>query len=163
MKRGFTLVEVLLATVILSFGLAGILGAMSQAQSTMIYSAYYQTAQEVMDLGDMAYPLSDVEDPDQDLDITEQDADDLWKMITDEPMTKTQKERYDNYTWEREALNKTAMDKDELSPERLGGLYIIKLTVGWGSKHISGEREQISYTVLWRNKNADTTQSSSTN
>ena len=62
-RRGFTVLEVLLATIILGFGLTAILLSMTQAQKTMLGSAYLETVQEVMDLGDMAYPLSDVTDP----------------------------------------------------------------------------------------------------
>ena len=58
MRRGFTLLEVLLAAIILGTGLAAILVSMSQSQKMMLASSYLETAQEVMDLGDMAYPLS---------------------------------------------------------------------------------------------------------
>ena len=60
MRRGFTLLEVLLAAIILGSGLAAILVSMSQAQRMMLASSRQETAQEVMDLGEMAYPLADV-------------------------------------------------------------------------------------------------------
>ena len=69
MRKGCTLLEVLLAAVILGAGLMAIVVSMMQAQQMMIASTYLQTAQEVMDFGDMAYPLSDVQDPDKDLDV----------------------------------------------------------------------------------------------
>ncbi|MBR3925075.1 MAG: prepilin-type N-terminal cleavage/methylation domain-containing protein, partial [Kiritimatiellae bacterium] len=67
MHKGFTLLEVLLASIILGAGLAAILVSMSQSQKMMLSSSSLEAAQEVMDLGEMAYPLSDVKDPDQDL------------------------------------------------------------------------------------------------
>ena len=68
MRSGFTLLEVLLASIILGLGLTAILVSMSQSQKMMLSSSSLETAQEVMDLGDMAYPLENVQDPDQDLD-----------------------------------------------------------------------------------------------
>jgi len=47
MRRGFTLLEVLLAALILGLGLTTILVSMTQAQKTMLGSAYLETAQEV--------------------------------------------------------------------------------------------------------------------
>ena len=46
-RRGFTLLEVLLASVILGFGLTTILVSMSQSQKMMLSSTYLETAQEV--------------------------------------------------------------------------------------------------------------------
>ena len=82
MKRGgFTLLEVLLASLILGLGLTTILVSMSQSQKMMLTTARLETAQEVMDLGEMAYPLSDVQDPERDLEVTETRATDLWDKI----------------------------------------------------------------------------------
>ena len=90
MRRGFTLLEVLLAAIILGSGLAAILVSMSQAQRMMLASSRQETAQEVMDLGEMAYPLADVKDPDSDLDVPETKAEELWEKITDVRMTGAQ-------------------------------------------------------------------------
>ena len=54
MRSGFTLLEVLLASIILGAGLAAILVSMSQSQKMMLSSSSLETAQEVMDLGEMA-------------------------------------------------------------------------------------------------------------
>ena len=93
MRRGFTLIEILLATIILGLGLVGILTSMSQAQRLMLYSNYYQTAQEVMDIGDRAYPLEDIKDPMMDIDIDPERATTLWNKISDERLTNEQEER----------------------------------------------------------------------
>ncbi len=144
MKRGFTLVEVMIATILLGLGATAILLSMSQSHKTMVYSTYFQTAQEVMDLGDMAYPLEDVKD-DRDLDVSETKATELWDLISNERLTNAQEERYHGYTWERECVNRN--DDEEI--ERLGGLYVVKVTVRWGDR-FRGHGDSESYTTFWR-------------
>lgn len=147
MKKGFTLIEVLLAAIILGSGLTAILVSMSQAQRMMLSATELETAQEVMDLGEMAYPLEEVEDED-DLDVRETKATELWDMITEERMTSAQEEKLRGYTWEREALNKT--DKEE-DIKRLGNLYTVRITVTWGDRGKgSGLKQQESYVTFWR-------------
>ena len=145
MRRGFTLLEVLLATIILGTGLAAILVSMSQSQRMMLSSSYLQTAQEVMDLGDMAYPLSYVTDPELQLDVPETKATELWEIISDERLTNAQEEKLHGYTWERECLN--LHDDEEI--ERLGGLYVVRVTVRWGDR-FRGHGESESYITFWR-------------
>lgn len=146
MTRGFTLLEVLISTVILGVGLATILVSMSQAQRMMLSSTDLETAQEVMDLGEMAYPLEEVSDPDQDLDVSETKVSELWEKISDVKMTRAQEEKFHGYTWEREALNRR--DKEE-DIKRLGNLYTVRITVRWGDRH-RGKGESESYVTFWR-------------
>ena len=147
MNKGFTLLEILLAAVILGFGLAGILVSMSQAQKMMLSATDYETVQEVMDLGDMAYPLADVTDPENELDVVETKATELWEMISDVRLTRAQEEKFHGYTWEREALNR----KDDEEIERMGGLYTVRITVRWGTRgQGSGKMQQESYVTFWR-------------
>ena len=147
MRRGFTLLEVLLAAVILGFGLTTILVSMSQSQKMMISSTYLETAQEVMDLGDMAYPLSDVQDPDKDIDVPETKATELWEKIAgDVRLTRAQEEKFHGYTWEREALNRKDSEEDL---KRLGNLYTVRITVRWGDRR-RGNGEEESYVTFWR-------------
>ena len=113
----------------------------------MLSATELETAQEVMDLGEMAYPLEEVEDED-DLDVRETKATELWDMITEERMTSAQEEKLRGYTWEREALNKT--DKEE-DIKRLGNLYTVRITVTWGDRGKgSGLKQQESYVTFWR-------------
>ena len=149
MRRGFTLLEVLLAAVILGFGLTTILVSMSNSQKMMLSSTRLETAQEVMDLGDMAYPLEDVKDPDKDLDVPETKVSELWELAAGAHgprMTREQEEKYHGYTWEREALNRKDSEEDL---KRLGYLYIVRITVRWGDRR-RGDGEEESYITFWR-------------
>ncbi|MDY3229850.1 MAG: prepilin-type N-terminal cleavage/methylation domain-containing protein [Kiritimatiellia bacterium] len=145
MRRGFTLLEVLIATIILGVGLTTVIISMSQAQQVMLGSTYLETAQEVMDLGDMAYPLADVTDPEDELEVEETRASELWEKISDIRLTDAQDEKFHGYTWKREWLNKN--DDEEI--ERLGGLHIVKVTVRWGDDR-RGNHEEESYVTFWR-------------
>jgi prepilin-type N-terminal cleavage/methylation domain-containing protein len=147
MRRGFTLLEVLLAAVILGFGLTTILVSMSQSQKMMLSSTDLETAQEVMDLGEMAYPLSDVKDPDKDLDVEEQKATELWEKIApDVRLSKAQEEKFHGFTWQREALNRNDSEEDL---KRIGNLYTVRITVKWGDRR-RGNGEEESYVTFWR-------------
>lgn len=145
MRRGFTLVEVLIATIILGTGLVAILVSVNQSQKTMVYSTYYEAAQEVMDLGEMAYPLAEVKEV-EDIDVRETKATELWEMISQERLTSAQEDKFHGYTWERECLNKNDADEDI---NRLGGLYVVRVTVRWGDR-FRGHGERESYVTFWR-------------
>lgn len=146
MSRGYTLLEVLLAAVILGFGLTSILVSMSQSQKMMLSSTDLETAQEVMDLGEMAYPLSDVQEEDE-LDVEEVKATELWEKIAgDVRLSKAQEEKFHGFTWERESLNRNDSEEDI---KRIGNLYTVRITVKWGDRR-RGNGEEESYVTFWR-------------
>ena len=57
MKRGFTLLEVMIATIILSVGLVVLLTSFMNCQRVMMASQDFETAQYVLSLGETVYPL----------------------------------------------------------------------------------------------------------
>ena len=146
MRRGFTLLEVLLAAVILGMGLAGLLVAMSQSQRLMQTMPDMMTAQEVMDMGDMAYPLAEVEDED-DIDVRETRVDELWRIIAGDHgprMTNEQEEKYHGFRWSRERIDPN-MNDDDL--KRLGYLHRVRVAVTWGDR-FRGEKSSEGYVTL---------------
>lgn len=147
MKAGFTLLEVLLASIILGFGLTGILMSMSQSQKMMLAQTELETAQEVLDLGEMAYPLEEVTDED-DLDIRETRATELWSLVSDERLTREQQDKFRGFTWARENLDRNPSDDDA---KRMNNLYRVRITVTWGPRGQGrGKKEQESCVTLWR-------------
>ena len=147
MKAGFTLLEVLLAAIILGFGLTGLLMSMSQSQKMMLSQTEIETAQEVMDLGEMTYPLEAVTDED-DLDVRETRATELWELVSDERLTSEQQDKLRGFTWERENLDKNMKDDDA---KRMNNLYRVRITVTWGARGQGrGKKEQETYVTLWR-------------
>ena len=56
-RGGFTLIEVMVATIILSLGLAVLLTSFANCQRVMKASQDYETAQYVLTLGETVYPI----------------------------------------------------------------------------------------------------------
>ena len=106
------------------------------------------TAQEVMDMGDMAYPLSEVTD-EKDLDVKEVRVDELWRIIAGDHgprMTNEQEDKYHGFHWSRERIDPNMSDDDL---KRIGYLHRVRVTVTWGDR-FRGEKSEESYVTLWR-------------
>ena len=150
MKSGFTLIEVLIATILLSVGLLTILASMQQIQKMMLASKRYELCQKVLGWGEMLYPIPDPDDVTDDplknerLNISETRASELANDLEIE-LTRQQEQDLEGYTFER------AVDEiDDEVLERLDGIYTIRTIVRWGGDRRGGKRDEETVIRFWR-------------
>ncbi len=158
-RSGFTLMEVLIAAVMLAVGCIAILSCMMQCQRMMLASKRFESAQLVLQLGEMAYPIpdpsqvteagDDVLDNDL-LNVRETRAEDLLRDL-DMDMPRTEREQMGDYTFERTVDRPPNGDIDEILRWN-GGIYAIRSTVRWGGDHYGAKREELNVIRLWRKK-----------
>ena len=153
-RRGFTLLEVMIATIILSIGLVVLLTSFTNCQKVMKASQDNETAQYVLAIGETVYPIPSPDlvtgDPldDEQLNIQPTSAEELLDDL-DIPASDMPKDRRDElsaYTFER-TVDK--IDDDEL--KRAGYLYTLRTKVRWGSTRLrEEERPKLEVLTLWR-------------
>ena len=153
-RGGFTLIEVMVATIILSLGLAVLLTSFANCQRVMKASQDYETAQYVLTLGETVYPIPSPDlvtgDPidDEQLNIQETTAEELLDTL-DLPSSELPKDRRDElstYTFER-----TVDDVDDEEIKRAGFIYTIRTRIRWGSRHLKEEeRPKLEVLTFWR-------------
>ena len=152
-RRGFTLLEVMVATIILSLGLVALLTAFMQCQRIMRATQGFETAQYVLMLGETLHPLPS---PDQVLDdpienemlnIEETEALTLLDNLELDDLSKERRDELEYYTFERTV---DEIDDEELS--RSGYLYTVRTTIRWGRGRRSDDRNETTVITLWRKK-----------
>ena len=153
-RRGFTLLEVMCATIILSLGLVALLTAFMQCQRIMRTTQGFETAQYVLMLGETLYPLPSPDlvttDPiDSDLlNIDETPALKLAQDLEiDRDLSRERREELEYYTFER-----TVDEVDDEELERSGFLYTIRTVIRWGHTRRSKDRSETTVITLWRKK-----------
>ena len=155
-RRGFSLLEVMIATIILAIGLVVLLTSFANCQKVMRASQDYETAQYVLSLGETVYPIPSPDlvtgDPleDEQLNIQETSAEDLLDDL-EIPLSDLPKDRRDElsaYTFER------AVDKvEDEDIKRAGYLYTLRTRVRWGSTRMRDEDSpKLEVLTLWRKK-----------
>ena len=153
-RRGFTLLEVMCATIILSLGLVALLTAFMQCQRIMRTTQGFETAQYVLMLGETLYPLPSpdlvTDDPldSELLNIEETPALKLAQDLEiDRDLSRERREELEYYTFER-----TVDEVDDEELERSGFLYTIRTVIRWGHVRRSKDRSETTVITLWRKK-----------
>lgn len=153
MKRaGFTLLEVMISTIILSVGLVVLLTSFMNCQKIMLRASTGELAQYVLILGETAHPLPEPEQvtrepwDDDLLTIDEVDAETLLKDLNIDEPSGERLESLRKFTFER-----TVDRIDDDDARRSGYLYTVRSIVRWGGKRKS-DREQLEVITLWRKK-----------
>ena len=108
-RAGFTLIEVLIATLILALGLIVLMTGLGNCATMMMLSKEYQDAQYVFSLGELKYPFKESTDVEKDLPV---DPD---------------SELVEGYVFER-----TVDEKELEANQEDDGLYIVRTRVSWG-------------------------------
>lgn len=149
MKKGFTLIEVLVASVILTLGIVAVLGLFLQSYKLMTSSFRFETAQRVLNYFEMVHPIpvpdqvSDDPQKDDLLNIPEEKAEDLAEDLELE-LSHSDREDLAGYSVER-----TVDEIEDEEIERNGGIYTVRTIVRWGGDHFGGEKENMTVVKLW--------------
>ena len=153
-RSGFTLLEVMCATIILSLGLVALLTAFMQCQKIMRTTQGFETAQYVLMLGETMYPLPSpdlvTDDPldNELLNIEETPALKLAEDLEiDRDLSRDRRDELEYYTFER-----TVDEIDDEELERSGYLYTVRTTIRWGHVRRSKDRSETTVITLWRKK-----------
>ena len=152
MRKGFTLLEVMIATIILSVGLVVLLTSFMNCQKVMMASKDFEMAQYVLSLGETAYPMPAPDQVTDDpidnelLNIDETTGKELLDELDIRDMPRDREQEIEKYTFSRKV---DEVDDEEL--ERSGYLYTVRTTVAWGGKY-GGTRNETTVLTLWRKK-----------
>ena len=153
-RRGFTLLEVMCATIILSLGLVALLTAFMQCQRIMRTTQGFETAQYVLMLGETLYPLPSpdlVTDDPLDSELLNIKKTDAIKLAADldidRDLSRERREELSSYTFER-----TVDEVDDEELERSGYLYTVRTVIRWGHVRRSKDRSETTVITLWRKK-----------
>ena len=158
-RSGFSLIEVLIASVIMGISCVAILACMLQSQKMMLFSKRFETAQLVLQLGEMAYPIPDPSQVTETgdavlnnelLNVQETQAEDLLREL-DMEMPRAEREQMGDYTFERVVDEPPDGDFDEILRWN-GGIYAVRSIVRWGDSRYGAKREELNVIRLWRKK-----------
>ena len=153
LRRGFTLLEVMVATIILSLGLVALLTAFMQCQRIMRATQGFETAQYVLMLGETLFPLPSPDQVSDDpldnelLNIEETEALSLLNDLELDDIPKERRDELEYYTFERTV---DEIDDEELA--RSGYLYTVRTVIRWGHGRRSKDRSETTVITLWRKK-----------
>ena len=122
-RAGFTMIEILIATMILSLGLLTLMVGLGNCAAMMTLSKEYQDAQYVFSLGELMYPIVESTDVEEELPVDPVNGAELLDTADRKTV-----EMLEEYTFER-----TVDEKELESNEVDDNLYVVRTKVTWGT------------------------------
>ena len=131
-RDGFTLIEILLATMILAGGLFSLMVGLSNCAQMMEISKEYKDEQFVFSLGELCFPIppnDEITDPEEDerLNIDPVGAEEMIDEL-EMDVSREVRETYKDFTFER-----MVEEKELATNEEDDGLYVLRTRISWGS------------------------------
>ena len=140
----------MVATVLLSIGVTSITMSYLQCNRLVRESKARQTAQQVLNYGEMLYPLPDPDkvsdDPlkNEQLNIPETKAENITKDLELE-LPRSVQEELEGFVFER-----TVDEIDEETLQRNSNIYTVRTKVRWGTNSDDGGQEEVI--SFWRKR-----------
>lgn len=142
-RAGFTLVEILIATMILATGIMVLLTGVGNCAKMMTLAKQFQETQYIFSLVDLKFPIEATADVENDLPVDSMSCVELLEDPSPQML-----EILERYTFER------TVDERELEMNQVDdGLFIVRSVVSWGPDEEDRE-ELIRY--VRQTKNATT-------
>lgn len=121
-RAGFTLVEILIATMILATGIMVLLTGVGNCAKMMTLAKQFQETQYIFSLVDLKFPIEATTDVENDLPVESISCVDLLEDPSPQML-----EILERYTFER------TVDERELEMNQVDdGLFIVRSVVSWG-------------------------------
>jgi prepilin-type N-terminal cleavage/methylation domain-containing protein len=140
-RAGFTLVEILIATMILATGIMVLLTGVGNCAKMMTLAKQFQETQYIFSLVDLKFPIEATTNVEEDIPVESMSCVDLLEEPSPQML-----EILERYTFER------TVDERELEMNQVDdGLFIVRSVVSWGTDEEDRE-ELIRY--VRQSKNA---------
>lgn len=144
-RAGFTLIEILIATMILAFGLLSLMTGLGNCAQMMSLSKEYQDAQYVFSLGERLYPIPDSTDivdaeEDEALNIDPVTVEEMLHDLGEE-IPRNMLKAYQGFTFERHVDEREELETGQVDDK----LFILRTRVSWGSGKEGYYEELVRY------------------
>ncbi len=130
-RAGFTLIEILIATMILATGIMVLLTGVGNCAKMMTLAKQFQETQYIFSLVDLKFPIEATTDVENDLPVESMSCVELLEDPSPQML-----EILERYTFER------TVDERELEMNQVDdGLFIVRSVVSWGTDE--DDREEL--------------------